>query len=92
MIGEWNTQGSKDPGFNICAYSLSTTGCACYLLFIWDYFWEHSKTFMIIYLFSFFLMIFSLFLTQVTDPGIIPRKSILQLKKDIPLYYYDKSY
>jgi len=52
--------------------------------------YEETFFFLIGYLLNFIMIVVCLLLTCCSDPGIIPRKPILELKDDYPRYYLDE--
>jgi hypothetical protein len=62
-------------------------GTFCFLLVTGKFFYENSFYFIVVYLYSFLLTVSFLCCTCCTDPGIIPRKAILELKENVPAFY-----
>ena len=46
--------------------------------------------FMMVYIYIWFMTSISFYKVIVTDPGIIPRRAILECKKDVPRFYLDE--
>jgi hypothetical protein len=71
-------------GFTWCCILGGTT---LFFLLVGRVMYKESFILFVIYIYSFLLNVTCLLCTCCTDPGIIPRKPILELKENIPPYY-----
>ncbi len=73
---------------NLIIWVLIIFGTFCFLTITGKFFYENSLYFLAVYLYSFLMTVLSLCCTCCTDPGIIPRRPILELsKKNVPVFY-----
>ncbi len=78
---------SGDFSAHCCAWSSILIISGLYLFYTTSYYLENNTFYLFLYLYSFFLTILMLVLTNITDPGIIPRRPIMELNEEAPEYY-----
>ena len=79
--------GTEDCGAHCCTWGLILGISLFFIILSFNKLYNDYFYFLLMYLISLFLLSFCLCATTCTDPGIIPRRAILELKKDYPSCY-----